>query len=126
MNGVKNMKVKIDGAKILDEDSKEAGNIIELSYRRLIFWCELCHNEITDTSCNVGMMGQFTSRAIDGPTIILNHFKGHVKGQEGALPIEFQEDVVLERIVVAANKLSLKTLLQLNKRISDIISKKAE
>lgn len=118
------MKVKIDRTKILDEDNKEVGNIIELSYRRLIFWCDLCNDQITDASCNVGMMGQFTSRAVDGTTLILNHYQGHVKGKKAPLPIEFREDVVLERIVDAANKLSLKTLLQLNKRISEIISDK--
>jgi len=119
------MKVKIDRTRILDENGKEVGHIIELSYRRLIFWCEYCSGEITDASCNIGMAGQFTSRAVDGTTLISNHFNGHVKDNKTALAIEFQEDVVLERIADAANKLSLKTLLQLNKRLSDIISKLA-
>lgn len=119
------MNVKINGVKILDEDSKEVGNITELSYRRLIFWCQLCNYEVTDASCNVGPTGQFTSSAIDGVTLIKNHFTHHVKGEKGPLPIELQEDVVLERVVEAASKFSLKTLLQLNKRISELISKLA-
>lgn len=119
------MNAKINGAKILDEDDKEVGNIIELSYRRLIFWCQYCNNEVTDASCNVGPTGEFTSSAIDGVTLIKNHYANHKKGVLEPVSTEFQEDIVLERVVEAADKFSLKTLLELNKRISDIISKHA-